>query len=405
MKYKNIKLWGLFSTLIVAGGLVATDFAFGQFDYYDPYSNSNIDYFPMNPINTSPSRTDRSTGTSSNTQTGSTVSTPKTIPEKPEEKTETNVPCTNKPKPNPTNTRSVEIRDTGGKVFYLSPPKEEISDAKAYPETTQKIFKIIYDDNTGMQKDETEIGLITVDNMCYPKYGYIQNDAPAEVPDLTVPSDKTAARLDPETGKVYDEKTGELIPQARYDKVAVEIYYQDTQSVFGKVFTETTGYVNITVHASAPSSSASTPKCSKTTAFGVTEEQPYSFCYHWKVTLVGIMHGTADLKTPSSDGPTSLFTITYYKNSATVDEVTKNWYRVKKKKVSNKHNVSGFTYTLRDIDSSASPHYGAFLINKKSDGQEFVHIQFPDAVGSAKKSFRLPKEFKTLIKTFRFSEE
>ena len=107
------------------------------------------------------------------------------------------------------------------------------------------------------------------------------------------------------------------------------------------------------------------------------------------------MPRTADLKVASPDGPVSVLIITYYKNSGAVDDVMKNWYRVKKKKVKNKYNVSGFTYTLRDADPSAPPHYGAFLINNRSDNQEFVHIQFTDAS---------LKEFKTLIRTFRFLE-
>ncbi|MBI2639009.1 hypothetical protein HYW83_05465 [Candidatus Peregrinibacteria bacterium] len=386
MKYKNIKLWGLFLALVAIGVLVAMNFAFGQFDYYDPYSNSNIDYFPTNPINTSPSRTNRNTG--------GTVSTPKSTPEKTPISAPVSVPCTNKPKPNPTNTRSVEIRDKDGKVFYLSPPKEEVIGIRAYPETSQKIFKIIYDDS-GMQKDETEIGLIEVDNKCYPKYGYIQDDAPApkptqsaSIPDNVVPSNRTAARLDPETGKVYNEKTNELIPDARYDVAARKIYYKDTESTFGKVFTETTGYVNIEIK-----------NCSKKTALQFNEEQPYYFCYRSDAILVGIMPWTADLKVTSPDGPVNVLNITYYKNSGTVDDVMKNWYRVKKKKVKNKYNISGFTYTLRDADPSAPLHYGAFLINNKSDGQEFVHIQLTDTLLTDK----FPKEFKMLIKTFRFN--
>jgi hypothetical protein len=344
-------------------------FALGQFEYYDPYSNSNIDYFPTNPIDTS----SRKKGTSS--------STPPAPPSTPE-KTPAVVPCTNKPQPNPKNTRSVEIRDESGKVFYLSPPKEEISGIRAYPETSQKIFKIIYDDS-GMQKDETEIGLTTVDNKCYPKYGYIQgvqSTQPSVPADTTVPPNRTAVRLDPATGEVFNEKTGELILDARYDTRARKIYYKNTQSIFGKVLTDTTGYVNIEIHDSPeasptapPTASRETPtqakSCSKKTASKFNEEQPYHFCYRSDAILVETMPNTADLTMQSPDGHTSIFTITYYNNTATINEVMANWNSVKKKKVKNKNSVTGLTYEFRDLDPSAPVHHGAILIHSKSNGK------------------------------------
>lgn len=412
MEHKKITYWKLFVILSAIVGLLFTmNSAFGQFDYYNPYSNSNIDYFPANPIDTSSRRTSPSPGTSGISPSSKPVPPP---PKSPPQQTPAIVQCSNKPKQNPQNTRSVEIRDADGKVFYLSPPKEEVSGVRAYPETSQKIFRIIYGDS-GMQKDETEIGLITVDNNCFPKYGYIQNAPIAEhtklAEDQTVPLNRTAAILDPATGKVYNKKTGELISDARYDAAAAAIYYKDTNSTFGKVFTETTGYVNIEVTAvSDPAPPPVTPPapliaakgCTKKTALLFNEQQPYSFCYHSDAIVVGIMPYTADLKMASSDGPVSVLNITYYKNSATVDDLMKNWYRVKKKKVKNKYRVSGFTYELRDADPSSPPHNGAFLINTKSGVHEFVHIQFTDAPDNPPKPFRFPKEFKKLIETFRF---
>lgn len=400
MKYKNIKLWGSFFILAAIASVLAANFAFGQFEYYDTYSNSNIDYFPMNPVDTSSRNKSPSNG-SSVVSPKNTAPAPKSIPEK----TPASVLCSNRPKSNPQNTRSVEIRDKDGKVFYLSPPKEEISGVRAYPETSEKIFKIIYDDATGMQKDETEIGLIDVNNQCYPKYGYVRDISVAEHIKLpennTVPPNRTAAILDPTTGKVYDARTNELIPDARYDTAARKIYYKDTNSSFGKVFTETTGYVNIEITETTVQP-VKTKGCSKKTALQFNEEQPYHFCYSSGAILVGIMPSTADLKISSSDGPMSVLTVTYYKNSGTVDDVTKNWYRLKKKRVKNKHGVSGFTYELRDADPSSPPHHGAFLINTKSDVNEFVHIQFTEAPDYPSKPFRFPKEFKKLIETFRF---
>jgi hypothetical protein len=243
-------------TIIAIGiaGLLASVLAFAQFDYYDPYSNSNIDYFPTNPINVSPSRTDRTTGnTNSGSKTEGATST---------DKTNIITPCANRPIPGPQTTRSVEIRDKSGKVFYLSPPKEELTDVISYPNSDSKIYQ-----NT------KEIGVITVDNNCYPKYGYIENpalkdagtkaDVPdfsvqdSRVPDSGVPANRTAARLDPLTGKVYNAKTGALIEDARYDAAARAIYYRDTNSSFGKVLTDTEGYVNIEIISAPPPESLS----------------------------------------------------------------------------------------------------------------------------------------------------
>ncbi|GEM_PF-4658224 len=250
MDNKKPKLNLLVILVLGIAGLLTAGFVFAQYDYYDPYSNSNVDYFPMNPINTSPSRTGGSTGgaggkatsggTGSGTAVGSTTNTTATPT------------CSNKPTANPRNTRSVEIRDEGGKVFYLSPPKEEVSGVKAHPESSQDIYK-----------GETKVGLITVDNKCYPKYGYIREPPlssdsspsrssvvtpPADIVKVDadgIPEDKTAANLDPTTGKVYDTKTGALIKDARYDATARKIYYRDSDSTFGTVLTDTTGYVNI----------------------------------------------------------------------------------------------------------------------------------------------------------------
>lgn len=251
-------------TLVIAGSLTA-GFVFAQYDYYDPYSNSNIDYFPMNPVNTSPSRTG---GTSGGTTSKST--TPGTATSSGTTTTTTTTACSNKPEANPQNTRSVEIRESSGKVFYLSPPKEAVADARAYPESSQTIFKIIYGP-TGMQTDEIKIGLITIDNKCYPKYGYIQDPSqgasasppskPVATDSTGVPEDKTAARLDPATGKVYNYKTEALIEDARYDAAARVIYYKDTNSTFGTVLTDTYGYVNIDVRGMVdhPSADVSPP--------------------------------------------------------------------------------------------------------------------------------------------------
>lgn len=252
-------------------GLLTSVFAFAQYEYYDPYSNSNIDYFPANPINVSPSPTGGSTGgTSGNTSSGK-----KSEGSTSAEKTSTATPCANKPKANPQNTRSVEIRDKSGKVFYLSPPKEELADVISYPDSEQKIYQAT-----------KEIGLITVDNNCYPKYGYVQDNAstssglvgPERVlpkgrganPERSegelvgdreaIPQNRTAARLDPSTGKVYNAKTGELIEDARYDAKARAIYYRDTNSSFGKVLTDTEGYVNIEIISVPPPESLSPTK-------------------------------------------------------------------------------------------------------------------------------------------------
>ena len=251
---KKKKLPVLFFAVIISGASLslATYSAYAQYDYYDPYSNSNIDYYPMNPVYTAPSGTTNS-GTVSNTSSGTTGTTDGST-------SVTTATCANKPLANPQNTRSVEIRDRGGAVFYLSPPKEELVGVRAYPETSTKIFKIIYG-ATGMQTDEKEIGLITVDNKCYPKYGYVQNESTVTTSvtsstavssgstqtaeSTVVPEDATAVRLDPATGKVYNAKTGELISQARYDATLRKIYYKDTNSTYGTVFTDTTGYVNI----------------------------------------------------------------------------------------------------------------------------------------------------------------
>lgn len=242
----NIKL-----TLILGSGiagLLASVFVFAQYEYYDPYSNSNIDYFPTNPINISPSRTGGTAGgTSGNTNSGK-----KSEGATSTEKTNVITPCANKPKANPQNTRSVEIRDKSGKVFYLSPPKEELTDVISYPDSDSKIYQ-----NT------KEIGLVTVDNNCYPKYGYVQNPQlpVADQTDSTeIPQNKTAARLDPLTGKVYNAKTGALIEDARYDVAARAIYYRDTNSSFGKVLTDTEGYVNIEIISVPPPESLSPTK-------------------------------------------------------------------------------------------------------------------------------------------------
>lgn len=236
-------------TVFILAGFLSAGFVFAQYDYYDPYSNSNIDYYPMNPVYTAPSNTTVS-GTSGGTTGGtsdSSTSGGTTV-------TTTTTTCANKPLANPQNTRSVEIRDKGGKVFYLSPPKEELVWVRAYPETGTKIFQLVYG-STGMQIDEKEIGYITVSNNCYPKYGYVKNETTvtstattptAPVAESTVvPVDKTAVTLDPATGKVYHAKTGVLIADARYDALLRKIFYKDTDATFGKVFTETTGYVNI----------------------------------------------------------------------------------------------------------------------------------------------------------------
>lgn len=228
--------------IILVGGLagiLSVSLAWAQFEYYDSYSNSNIDYFPMNPINTGANKSGGSSGTGSapsSSQKKTTEIAPAPVP----------APiCTNKPKQNPQNTRSVEIRDESGKVFYLSPPKEEVIGIRAYPETSKKIFK---------QNDGTETGLIVDDNGCYPKFGYIQDPLSAPPPgarpanvlaDTTVPFNRTAVTLDPATGKVYDASTKEQVKDARYDPATKKIYYKDSNSIFGKVFTETSGYVNI----------------------------------------------------------------------------------------------------------------------------------------------------------------
>ncbi|OGZ97167.1 MAG: hypothetical protein A3I44_02215 [Candidatus Sungbacteria bacterium RIFCSPLOWO2_02_FULL_51_17] len=247
---------GLFIlSAIGIAGLLVPHLALAQYDYYDPYSNSNIDYFPTNPVNTRPSRTESSGtsgGTSSGTVSGGIAGTA-TL-------------CANTPKANPQNTRSVEIRDTSGKVFYLSPPKEQLIGLLSYPESSQQIYKITYN---ASGKNKEEVGLITVNNKCYPKYGYVQNSTAVTAPktssstpppsgtqhtDLTtVPENATAVRINPETGAVYNAKTGEFIPDARYDAVARKIYYKDSASTFGKVFTDTTGYVNIDTRRSATS--------------------------------------------------------------------------------------------------------------------------------------------------------
>lgn len=240
---------------IGVAGLLASDHAIAQYDYYDPYSNSNIDYYPMNPVSTysSPSSSVES-GTSDTPTVTTSQSTTDTTGT-----TNTTTSCVNKPLANPENTRSVEIRGREGKVFYLSPPKEELVSIRAYPETSTKIFRIIYG-ATGMQVDEQEVGLITVNNNCYPKYGYVQNSTVATADtsssvtsssvtttafSTVVPDNATAVKLDPATGKVYNAKTGVLIAEARYDAVARKIYYKDTNSTFGTVFTDTTGYVNV----------------------------------------------------------------------------------------------------------------------------------------------------------------
>ena len=245
-----------FLILLVIGiaGFSVAGFISAQYDYYDPYSNSNIDYFPTNPINTSPSKTGGGSATGGGASGSTSVSpSPRAI-------TNTATLCANKPKINPQNTRSVEVRDKSGKVFYLSPPKEELVGIKAYPETSQQIFKIIYG-ASGMQVDEKEIGLITVDNKCYPKYGYVQNDSTVATPQSSispssplttqytesavVPEDTTAVNLNLATGEVFNAKTGLPINDARYDTKARKIYYKNTYSIFGKVLTDTTGYVNI----------------------------------------------------------------------------------------------------------------------------------------------------------------
>ena len=253
---KKFKDAHLIILVIVILGLFASGFALAQYDYYDPYSNSNIDYFPSNPLPAykSPSPTQSSGGTSGSTSGGTTSGgTTNTT-------TNTTVTCANKAIANPQNTRSVEIRDKSGKVFYLSPPKEELIGIKAYPETSLKIYKIIYN-TSGVKEDEKEIGLITVSNKCYPKYGYVQNSASVtasvttpsvssssvtpSADSTTVPENATGVNLDPVTGKVYNAKTGVVINDARYDVVARKIFYKDTNSTYGKVFTDTTGYVNI----------------------------------------------------------------------------------------------------------------------------------------------------------------
>lgn len=237
MKNKNTS-WVYIILASGSAAILTGSLALAQFEYYDPYSNSSVDYFPMNPINTGPSKTGGSGGSSG---VSSAPSSPKTTDVTPAKTTV----CANKPKPNPGNTRSVEIRDESGKVFYLSPPKEEVIGVRAYPETSKKILKI---------NDGTETGLIEDDTGCYPKFGHIQNplSAPSPsaqpanaLPDTTVPFNRTAVTLDPATGKVYDASTKELINDARYDPAAKKIYYKDSNSIFGTVFTETIGYVNI----------------------------------------------------------------------------------------------------------------------------------------------------------------
>ena len=246
-KKGKLKLRIFVLSAVSVAGLLAAGISFAQYDYYDPYSNSNIDYFPSNPVYTSPSPTPSPTPPSSTSggTSGSTVppSTTITAP----------AICANKPIANPQNTRSVEVRDRRGKVFYLSPPKEELTGVKAYPETSKTIYQIIYG-VSGMQVDEKAIGLITVDNNCYPKFGYVNNltsltppATPPVVPSssLIVPENATAVKLDPATGEVFHAVTGELIVDARYDSAARKIYYKNTDSFFGTVLTDTTGYVNI----------------------------------------------------------------------------------------------------------------------------------------------------------------
>ena len=250
---RKLKPWFFILSAIGISGLLAPGLTFAQYEYYDPYSNSNIDYFPMNPVTTytSPSQTvdsGTSGGTSGVTTSGGTTGT-----------TNTTMICANEPIANPSNTRSVEIRNREGKAFFLSPPKEELVRIRAYPETSKQIFKIIYG-ASGIEESKYVVGLITVDNYCYPKYGYVQNNAvttsetsltassPTDtqtVEPTTVPENATAVKLDPVTGEVFNAKTGESINDARYDALARKIYYRNTYSTFGTVFTDTTGYVSI----------------------------------------------------------------------------------------------------------------------------------------------------------------
>jgi hypothetical protein len=231
----------LFAVLIVGLiGFFSFGTTFAQYDYYDPYSNSNVDYFPSNPVDVSPSpnyspppqstNPSSSGGTSQNSSSGVT--------------TKTTTACANKPEPNPQNTISVEVRAADNKLYELSPPKSELQGWRVSPETSDKIYK-----------GNEEVGRITRDNGCYPKYGYILNPykLPSTTPKTsttpntssTIPDNATAVTLDPATGKVYRTSTGQLISDARYDPVQRQIYYKNTTSTFGKVFTETTGYVNI----------------------------------------------------------------------------------------------------------------------------------------------------------------
>lgn len=247
--------------LIGVGTLLLPISAIAQYDYYDPYSNSNIDYFPMNPVDTSPSSSGStgSTGDTTGGTSGSTVS--------PDSTYTTTTTCANTPLANPSGTRSVEIRDKEGKVFYLSPPKEELAGYRSYPATSVKIFKVIYGTG-GVEVGVEEVGLITVSGTCYPKYGYVKDPysgtektvtttASATLTanattDTTVPENATAVRLDPATGKVYNAASGALMSDARYDAAARKIYYRDTTSTYGTVFTETSGYVNLDTRGIAP---------------------------------------------------------------------------------------------------------------------------------------------------------
>jgi len=130
--YIREKLKPEFSVLLSIGiiGLLTFSPAFAQYDYYDPYSDSNIDYFPSNPIDLSPSPTNYggTTGGTSGSTSGDTSNTTT-----PKEETKTSTYCTNRPTPNPQGTRSVEIRDEVGKVFLCQSPERRTYWIKSEP--------------------------------------------------------------------------------------------------------------------------------------------------------------------------------------------------------------------------------------------------------------------------------
>lgn len=144
--------------------------------------------------------------------------------------------------------------------------------------------------------------------------------------------------------------------------------------------------------------------CSKKTAVHFDAEQPYAFCYKSDALLVPMMPSEADIKEMGVDGsPSSTIAITYYKGGDSPQKVmawmSENFRgrAVQGKTLKTRKGVVGFYYDWYQTEGHGGRliEHGAFLINKKSQDNEFVKIAF---VPNPK-----DKAFKTLMDTFRFT--